>query len=283
MPPIRSRVPRFFVGRRPFSYRRMACPLNGNSRSGTTLAVDHDNHAHDLRHAALGKLTLLDQPKRPEIRQPTESRGGPDMLVSTDSGKGDLHFQTQLEAEKFLVERLSASISASQSEVEGAVRSAQIAERVPVMPAPPPGGSPGLLPRFRWVIRKDDLDVLDAMLSGAQSVVSVGFFVAAGVSAPACWAVVVGILASAWKLVRSASRKGRVLDAVLWKVLLGVRLREPISMADLSMALQQSDANWTDAKTEEALQLLSDLPMNDGTTRSLVVCDVDNRWRTVGI
>jgi hypothetical protein len=46
-------------------------------------------------------------------------------------------------------------------------------------------GLPILVKRFRWVVRNDDLNLVDGILEGLRGSASAGFFLAAGVTAPA--------------------------------------------------------------------------------------------------
>ena len=140
-----------------------------------------------------------------------------------------------------------------------------------------------LVPRFRWVIKNDDLALADAILDGVRAAASAGFFATVQVSAPAQWGAAVALFAAVFKVVRNALRKGVVLDARTYSIVTIVKKSGPLTGEELLVHVQKIHANETAESVRPALEALKAMPMRDGTVRALVAQDGAGRWVAAGI
>ena len=147
----------------------------------------------------------------------------------------------------------------------------------------PEGGSPMMIDRFRYVIRKDDLKLIDAILDGIKVAAPVGFFGASGISGTAEVAAVIGLIIAGFKICRDAILNGRVLDPITYAVLYQLKKNGPLQEADLLNRLQDKKTEWTDEIIRDALETLKSLPMKGGMFRELVKQDSQGFWHAVGV
>jgi len=191
-------------------------------------------------------------------------------------------FRTENEAKEFLkghiLERLHVTTrdAVELANIRGVVHEEKIESL-------PPGAAPALSKRFRWVIRDDDLQWMDALLDGLKASASAGFFVMASAANPATWAAVVAILAVLFKVSRHAVKKGKRLDERLFDLIFTLHESEGAESEELLARLRERDATWTMDEIEAGLKVLGRMPMNDGTIRELVSQLPNRQWRVSGI
>jgi hypothetical protein len=198
----------------------------------------------------------------------------------------DVEFLTAGEATAFLVSRLQYSqVAAENVELSATAEEFGIVTKVSIESPVPPGGFSILIKRFRWVIRNDDLNLLDCILEGLRASASAGFFLAAGVAAPARWGALIGLGATTFKVVRSSVLRGKQLDPDLFAVLATLKLAGRAAEDELiaKLACGAADSKWDIAAIQKALDALKAVPMSDGTVRQLVSKDYDGKWQVSGV
>jgi hypothetical protein len=193
-------------------------------------------------------------------------------------------FSTSEEATGFLQSRVPLSREAwSDGKVGALFSDLGIIAKEPIEEPPPPGGYPYLAKRFRWVIRNDDLNLLDCILEGLRGTASAGFFLAAGVSAPAEWGAVVGLVAGLFKICRSVLLRGQQLSPDLFAVLIALKNGGPATADELTGRLLKTDPKWSTATIQGILDALKAVPMSDGTVRQLVSKGYNEQWQVSGL
>jgi hypothetical protein len=192
-------------------------------------------------------------------------------------------FETREAAEQFAAKDIQNRFGASDAEILTFLNDTQIIGRENVERTVPPGGSPVLIPHFRWVIKNEDLALMDAILDGVRSGASAGFFAVAGVTQVAEWAAIAAIAASVFKLCRNAIRKGKTLEPDTYAVLSTVKALGPMSERTIFESLHAHDKKWTTEAVHAALVALKSMPMTSGEPRQLVAEDGGGEWRAAGL
>jgi hypothetical protein len=193
-------------------------------------------------------------------------------------------FSSSNEAAKFIQARIPLPRQAWDD-----VKTAEIIEELgivskePANEPPPDGGIPALVKRYRWVIRNDDLNLLDSILEGVKGSASAGFFFAAGVAEAAKWGAVVGLVSALFKICRSILLRGQQLSPDLFTALVALKNGGPATVDELSTRLATADAKWSAALVTTVLDSLKSLPMGDGTVRQLVAKGENERWQVSGV
>src|SRR5688572_5653618 len=91
-------------------------------------------------------------------------------------------------------------------------------------PSPPPGAAAFMMPVTRWIVRDDDLKLLEALIDGCKAGAAAGFFMPS-VAATAVTTSTTGIVTALLKLGRQAWRKGRRLTPLQFAVLGAIKSR----------------------------------------------------------
>ncbi len=149
----------------------------------------------------------------------------------------------------------------------------------------PVRGRPAHVTRFRWVIRNEDLKLLDSVLDGLKASAAVGFFLIPAVSAAAALAAAAGIFAGLLKLAYNVVIKGAILSARNYSIIAAL-FNRPDGLTDQEILDQLIVAEpklvWTIEDVREGLTMLSEIPSRSGKI-SLVWKSTDGRWRTTGV
>lgn len=192
-------------------------------------------------------------------------------------------FDTREGAEAFAAAHIRRSFNLSEAEATVFLAETHLLNKESIERNVPPGGSPVLIPHFHWVIKNDDLALMDAILDGVRSAAAAGFFVGAPLAHPAEWAAIAGIAAPILKVCRNALRKGKTLDPDTYAVLAAVKALGPVSERTILESLRTHDAKWTLDAVRSALVLLKAMPMTNGEPRQLASEDGSGEWRTAGL
>lgn len=212
------------------------------------------------------------------------------MPFSADSNPWRFHltdsktFPSSSEAARFIQARMPVPRDAwNDAQTAAIVQDLGIATKESANEPPPEGGIPALVKRFRWVIRNDDLNLLDSILEGVKGSASAGFFFAAGVAEAAKWGAVVGLVSALFKICRSVLLRGQQLSPDLFTALVALKNGGPATVDELSARLTTMDPQWNAARVTTVLDTLKSLPMGDGTIRQLVAKGESERWQVSGI
>jgi hypothetical protein len=149
----------------------------------------------------------------------------------------------------------------------------------------PPGTSALMIGSLRWVIRDDDLRLLDSILDGLAVSAGAGFFLLPKVPLTEALSAVVGIVVALVKLGQQIRLKGIWLQPSEYAVLATLHHAGQSGLSDLTLlsSLNRQRKHWTRKTLSRQLEILTDKPANDGTKVALVYKFADGRWRTSGI
>jgi len=140
-----------------------------------------------------------------------------------------------------------------------------------------------MVPRFRWVVRDDDLKALDAGLDGLKAAATIGT-VAVAFSFTQLVAGVVGVVTTAAKLMRQALKKGARIEPASMRLLCILAAnRKGLTTAELTEVFARTEPTATEETVSSLLRTLSKTPLADGTTAALVSEDASGRWRASGV
>jgi hypothetical protein len=191
-----------------------------------------------------------------------------------------MHFDEERELKRFVVERLQGTGLATEI-LEGFAVKFDV-EKQRIVPRAEPGSLGLILPRWRWVIRNDDLKVLDAMADGMKSAAAVGFFVHAATSTQLLSAGA-GMLAVVARLIRQAVVKGATVDEEELRMLLLLAANpEGLLINEVVEILNRSESVSAE-KVQQVLDRLAKHAVADGSTAAFVSVDGAGRWRAAGV
>ncbi len=147
----------------------------------------------------------------------------------------------------------------------------------------PVRGRPAHIAALRWVIRDDDLKLLDAILDGMKASAGAGFFILGGLTVTGTAAAAAAIFAGMLKLAYNALSKGATLSVPDYSVI-AVLFAQSGGLTDQEILdrLSTSEPNWTIDQVRERLAALGEIPSRSGKI-SLVWKGADGRWRTAGV
>jgi hypothetical protein len=153
----------------------------------------------------------------------------------------------------------------------------------PIQSVRPPGGRPAHIAALRWVIRDDDLKVLDTVLDGLKASAGAGFFVLTDLKPTAVVVAAVGLLAGVVKLAYNAASKGVVLSPDDYSIISALlKHKDGLTEEQLLEELRPADPGWTPEKTRSELARLAEAPSRSGKI-ALVWKTPDSKWRTTGL
>lgn len=183
---------------------------------------------------------------------------------------------------EFLRRQLSA-VTATPSGLSLAARDLLSIWAQPVETVQPGRSRPAHIAAFRWVIRDDDLKLLDSILDGLKASAGAGFFIFGGLTMTGTAVVAAGILAGTLKLAYNAVSKGAMLSARDYSVVAAL-FGQSGGLTDQEVLdrLSDSESNWTIDQVRERLAALGEMPSRSGKI-SLVWKAPDDRWRTTGV
>jgi hypothetical protein len=153
----------------------------------------------------------------------------------------------------------------------------------PVETVQPGRSRPAHVAALRWVIRDDDLKLLDSILDGLKASAGAGFFILGGLTVTGTAVAAAGILAGTLKLAYNAASKGATLSASDYSVIAAL-FGQSVGLTDQEILdrLSTSEPNWTIDQVRERLAALGEMPSRSGKV-SLVWKAADGRWRTAGV
>lgn len=196
----------------------------------------------------------------------------------------DRTFEKQENAKNFLQIAIAKNLNVSSDLAKEAAEKLVSVYREECRGLRTPGVSGMLIKPFKWVIRDDDLKLMQAVFEGLKAATQAGFFTAAGVPIPAKWTGAVAIAAVIFTVAKQALTKGKRLDKRDFEVLYTLNSnKDGFKSEELHKKLHSKNDSWTEEEVEERLKNLKKIPVKNGTLKSFTVQEANDRWRTVGI
>lgn len=151
------------------------------------------------------------------------------------------------------------------------------------MKSPPRGGFGLMLPIVCWVIRDDDLALLESLWAGLTAAAGADFFQ----QSPSA-SVLTGIVAAVFKTVRKAAKKGVSLNPLQYRLLLGLKRSErgwTVTEATtwVNATLGSDGTEMTEDSICAELKALAKVRVRDGSVIALAMEDHDGRWSAAGL
>jgi hypothetical protein len=147
-------------------------------------------------------------------------------------------------------------------------------------PKTPSTSAPAMVRRFRYVIRTDDLKLVESLMDAVAALIPTGLVVPVSQPAAAAGAVTTAIV-HGLKLLKRLRDKGARLDERSFTALTVLRSNGPMHFDQLLSLLRAYDLSWT---ANELSGLLADLmayPSRDGSALALVKSSAQGQeWRT---
>jgi hypothetical protein len=141
------------------------------------------------------------------------------------------------------------------------------------------GGQIGFL---HWIIKNDDLKMLEQLIPAAMAIVT---FLSVA-NAPVA-VMVAGLAFSTLGIANKLRTKGIAVDAADFHVLMTLKQAGPSTASRIAEILSGLHIYgrdvWDENRVVAALNKLKLLPQNDGTTATIVNESSDGRWSTAGI
>lgn len=142
----------------------------------------------------------------------------------------------------------------------------------------PPGHLGWFVPELRWVIRDEDLKLVDALFSGATAAAGAGYFIGSIPTGTPLISAVTGLLTATLRLVYNIKRSGAFVSIEQAQIIQALKSnKEGMTRLRLLKFLQAKDSAWTEEKVNDALASLVKLRTPKGFI-SLVAEDQMSRW-----
>ena len=81
-----------------------------------------------------------------------------------------------------------------------------------------------MIPRINWIIKNEDLQLIDSLLEGLKTAAGVSFFMAPSIDSSKTWPAIIGIFSTVFKLARNVKNKSKIIDSTNFKILLLLKL-----------------------------------------------------------
>lgn len=147
-------------------------------------------------------------------------------------------------------------------------------------PNPSPGTFAMMVPRIRWVIRDDDLLLLDAVSDGVLAAISTGWILDESAGTQATVAGIAGVAAASLRVLNQIRRKGARISARNMKVLLA------LDSSERALSIEEMVEGLDDLSREEVIAAFEELQkvrLRDGTVESLIAQDATGSWSASGV
>lgn len=128
-----------------------------------------------------------------------------------------------------------------------------------------------MVPRIYWVIRDEDLPIIESFITGFATAAGVGFFSQGSADQSKLMAAAAGLIATCYKLYRAISGKGKFLSQMDYKILLCLKNNEGgLDAHRLLNMLNLTKDTITLMDLDERLKTLQTIHTVDGSKRELI-------------
>jgi len=140
-----------------------------------------------------------------------------------------------------------------------------------------------MIPRFRYVIRNEDLPVFESLFDGLKAAAGANFFLTGTKEdINKTWVAAIGVFSTLYKLYKNIRNKGKILPSLEFQVLLCLKNNpEGLDIGYLFFLLKDIYTLTEDDLTQ-VLEGLGKIYMNDGTKKELVVFE-EGLYRAKGL
>ncbi len=151
-------------------------------------------------------------------------------------------------------------------------------------PEPAPGVYPALVPKLRWAIQDDELQMARIVAEAACTAAGASFFLDPSVGKQTMLSALTTLAASVLLLWRTLTRKLAKLDADQTLVLMALKQRgDGLTEEELESVLQNVKPELGKDVWRQVLRQLSAFRLRDGTVVSLAQKDANSRWSAAGV
>lgn len=158
-------------------------------------------------------------------------------------------------------------------------------ELLPLWQAPldtvrPARGRPAHVAAFHWVIRDDDLKLLDSIIEGIKVAATAGFFLVP-LGSTALGVAVAGLATAFLKVAYNAWTRGVKLTPKDYALFASLKQSQAgVTVEDLAVKFGSQDEAWTPDAVRAGLTRLMEAPSPSG--RIGLVWQTEGRWRVAG-
>jgi hypothetical protein len=128
-----------------------------------------------------------------------------------------------------------------------------------------------MVPKIYWVIRDEDLPIIESFLAGFASAAAVGFFAPGSADQNRLMTAAAGLIATCYKIYRAVSGKGKFLSQIDYKILLCLKNNDGgLDTHRLLSMLNLTKDTITVIDLENRLKALQTIHTTDGSKRELI-------------
>jgi hypothetical protein len=134
-----------------------------------------------------------------------------------------------------------------------------------------------MIAKYRYVIKNEDLPILESLFDGLKVAAGADFFVVVSTGdINKTWAGAIGIFSTLFKLYKNIKNKGKVLPALDFQILLCLKNHpEGLEIGYFQFLLEQNGIILSKDELQQSLEGLSKVYMHDGSKKELVIIEGD--------
>lgn len=141
-----------------------------------------------------------------------------------------------------------------------------------------------IIPKFNYVIKNEDLPILESLFDGLKTAAGADFFMkASSGNANTMWAAAIGIFSTLFKLYKNLKNKGKTVTSRQFQILMALNnYPEGLELGFIKLILEPHNVELTEEQLQHDLEELGEIYTNDGSKRQLVILE-KNLYRSIGI
>ena len=141
-----------------------------------------------------------------------------------------------------------------------------------------------IMPSISWGIQDEELDLLGALVDGAQAAVGAGFFLTPSTPKDSLITALTGIITASFQLVSRVLRKGVRLKKNQILILMTLqRANNGMTVDEITDYVNATDTELIDETIMSVLKSLQKIALKDGSIVALADVDSYNRWHSIDI
>jgi len=132
-----------------------------------------------------------------------------------------------------------------------------------------------MIPKFRYIIKNEDLPILESLFDGLRTAAGANFFIAVSTGdINQSWAAAIGIFSSLYKLYKKMKNKGKILPSLEFQVLLCLKNHpEGLEFDYLQFLLERDNVFLSELELQQLLDSLGKSYLHDGSKMELVILE----------